>query len=171
MNSFLKNGTSIFVLFFILIAAAGGQDSLTVLNKSWQQLTTQLRKKADVAVSIVKDIGNPNKDEKIMIEKTKSTAMDLISLIDSSDGVDSLIVRIIYKKNNKLTQALSKALIMITDNSKNKSKSQLQQLQMQLEGTENRIHFAIRQYNDACIQYKRPDLVFDTSGKAPEVRF
>ena len=72
-----------------------------------------------------------------------------------------------------MTQALTRALATLANDKKIRSDDQLQGLLMQLEGCENRIALANREYNEVCREYGKTDLLFDSDkvGKAAEVKF
>jgi hypothetical protein len=165
MNSPLKLSVLFFAFFFTIIHHSIGQDSLEVLMNSWLKLKTQLQRRTDITINLASVISKSGNADKDLIEMIKSTARDLSLFIDSTKNLDSVTVQETYQKNNSLTQALSKALVVLMDDTKLKSQEELRNLQMQIEMAENRVVVAKRNYNDICVERKRPDLIFENIQK------
>ncbi len=143
------------------------------LDHSWTKLKGEFQRRSDIIMNLLSVVNKSKEIDKDLIEEVKFAATDLSLFIDSSKVLDSLAVQTIYQKNNSLMQALgkilSKTLIMLENNPKLKSRDEYINLQMQLEGTENRIGVAKRDYNDICMKYNRLDLIF--GNKAASVSF
>jgi LemA protein len=163
MKNILKFSLLFFLFFFIKVHYSMGQDSLEVLTNSWLKLNTQLQRRTDITITLVSIISKSKLADKDISEKLKSTALDLLRFIDPTRHPDSVVVQVTCQKNTSLTQALSKALVLLLDDSKFKAQEELRNLQTQLEGMENRVAAATRNYNNICVERKRPDLLFDNN--------
>ena len=86
---------------------------------------------------------------------------------------DSISISIAAAKNKKLWQSLIVTLIEIDNHQEIKSKQKFATIQGELEGCENRIKEATRDYNDICRKYNRTDLLFllDYQRNPNEIQF
>jgi CII-binding regulator of phage lambda lysogenization HflD len=93
---------------------------------------------------------------------TKNNSKNLLNYLDSLNSKDSFSIAVTYKKNENLTQALTKTLSNLDNHEKYYSNKELSKILLQLEAMENRISLEKMQYNNICKEYKRFDLLFGT---------
>lgn len=162
-------------IFIILLSfqRSYGQDTTTQINTAWTNLKTQLQRRADIVNNLTSFLSKSTKVDKEQLNNSKVFSIDLFKYVDTLSFIDSLSISLANNKNNRLTQALARTLASLENDTKLRSDSQLQGLFTQLEGSENRIALAKREYNEVCKEYGKTDLLFgpDTVEKAPEIKF
>ena len=157
------------VTSLVVVQHASAQDSSGRLVSSWHKLTTDLQHRVDLAIVLAANIEKSKKPEKDITGPLRTDAIGLSLFIDSSKNLDSITVEAVYHKNNRLAQSISKALVWVMENKKLKSNPELMGLQAQIEGNENRIAVAKRNYNEICVELNRSDLLFDDKpGQIPK---
>lgn len=163
------------ILFSVIISfqTSFGQDTTAQINTSWINLKTQLQRRTDIVSNLVSILSQSPKVDKEQLSKSKTFAINLFKYLDTLTLKDSLSISLANEKNNRLTKALARALATSDNDKKLRSNKKLPELFMQLEGCENRIALAKRDYNDVCNEYKRTDLLFgsDKVEKATEIKF
>ena len=161
--------------FLLLLASQNcfGQDTNSIINESWTTLKTQLQRRTDIVSNLTSLLSKSSKVDKEQLNNSKVLAVDLFKYIDTLNIKDSLSVSLVSVKNNKLTQALARTIVTLENDKKFRSNNEVNGLLMQLEGCENRIALAKREYNEICKEFKKADLLFglDQIEKAPEVKF
>lgn len=158
---------------FILVAFATsdckllqqGQEKYDVLvdkdetcSKAWSNIDVQLQRRADLIpnlVSTVKGYAQHEQDTLTAVQEARSAATQV--KLEYKQGVDDFSdpdkVAAFQKAQSGLTQALGK-LMMVQENYPNlKADAQFSALMAEMAGTENRIAFARKQYNDAVFSY------------------
>lgn len=150
-----------------------GQDTAVHINKAWATLKAQLQRRTDIVSNLVSIMSKSTKVNKEQLSNSKLFAVDLFNYIDTLSLKDSLSISRASEMNSKLTQALARTLASVENDKAFRSNNQFLELLMQLEGSENRIVVARRDYNDICKEYKRKDLLFksDRFDEAPKIEF
>lgn len=169
----MKLITTFILLCFFSFQAIYGQDTTAQINTAWSNLKTQLQRRTDIVSNLTSILSKSTKVDKEQLNNSKLFSIDLFKYVDTLSFKDSVTISLASTKNNKLTQALARTLATLENDKKLRSDNQLQGLLMQLEGCENRIALAKREYNDVCKEYGKTDLLFgsDNIEKAPEVKF
>jgi len=108
-----------------------------------------------------------NKKELI---KLKKSAVDIFKYLNTLKQLDSSSIVITRNRNNKLTKALTKTLVSFENDTKYKNRNTVMNLIAQLEGTENRIALARREYNETCKKNKKTDLQYLTNENSGAVQ-
>ena len=159
-------------LFFIFSFHSYGQDSTTHLKVKWGQVTSLLQKRSNIITNLTKTLSKFKVDKK-QNNNLKRLAIDFSNYVSSLRSVDGASILIAVEKDNKLRQSLIVTLIEIDDNQEIKSKQKFADIQANLEGCENSIKNATRNYNDICSKYNRLDLLFlvDYQNKPTEIQF
>lgn len=169
----MKLITTFILFFFFSFQTIYGQDTTAQINTAWTNLKIQLQRRTDIVSNLTSILYKSTKVDKEQLNNSKLFSIDLFKYVDTLSFKDSLTISLASIKNNKLTQALSRTLASLENDKKLRSDNQLQGLLMQLEGCENRIALAKREYNDVCKEYGKTDILFgsDNAEKAPEVKF
>jgi hypothetical protein len=158
MNLIQKIKRGLFILL-VLTGCSTGQDSLTILNESWVKLKTQLKRRSDIALTLLPSTIESGSPDKTAIDMIKTGVANFHQFIDSSNTLDSVTVQLVKKKTVESTQLISKAMNLRMGDS-SFSKKDFENLQAELEAAENRISVAKKYFNGLCVQFKRPGLVF-----------
>ena len=168
----MRSTFQLLFLFFVFSLHSYGQGSTLQIKSKWEQVTSLLQKRSNIINSLTKTLSTSNVDKK-QNNNLKSLAIDLYNYVGSVSLVDSVSISIVAAKNNKLWKSLLVTLIEIENHQEIKSKRKFATVQGELEGCENRIKNAIRDYNDICRKYNKTDLIFlsDYQSKPTEVQF
>lgn len=169
----MKHFFRISVVLILISQNSFGQDTTALINSSWTNLKTQLQRRTNIISNLAAVLSKSKKVDKVELKNLKTYSIDLFNYVDTLTFKDSLSISLVNTKNNRLTQAVSRTLVALENDIKFKNKNEVSGLLMQLEGCENRIALAKREYNETCKEYQRPDLHFGNNQveKAPEVKF
>ena len=147
-------GIAVLVLFFM---GFSGYNTLVNLDEAaataWGNVQTQYQRRADLIPSLVNTVKGYAKHESATLEGVVAARAKATSLQVSADDLTPEKMKQIQQAQGELSQAIGR-LLMITENYPDlKASENFSELQAQLEGTENRINEARRQYNDAVQDY------------------
>ncbi len=160
------------IILLFVYTNTNGQDSLSDVTKNWTKLKIQFEKRADILTKFANELSKSAMADKQNLNELKSASIEFIHYIDQLNTEDSISLASAQLKNKHLNETIMKTLIQV-ENTKLRTSSIYVNLQAQLEGCENRIALANREYNETCIKYNRKDLMFYSKqiDKAPEVHF
>ena len=160
-------------LFLIASFESAAQDTTSLINTSWASLKTQLQRRSDIVGNLVNVLSKSPVVDKNQLNNSKLFAIEIFKLVDTLIIKDSVSISRVATKNKKLTQALSRALVTLEQDPKYRGSKAVMNILMELEGCENRIAVAKRDYNEACKKYNRTDLLFgsDQIDNTPKVIF
>jgi LemA protein len=151
-------------------------------NTAWAQIETELQRRYDLVPNLVNTVkGYAAHEDKVLTAVTEAR-----SHVGSARTINDKMAA-----NGELSSALSRLLVVSENYPNLKANQNFLDLQVQLEGTENRITVSRKRYNDAVLQYnaalrglfeqfvakhmglERKKLFESAQGaeKAPEVKF
>ena len=121
---------------------------------SWSEVQNQYQRRADLIPNLVNTVQGYAKQEKdvltsVIEARAKATSVQ----IDASSLTDPEKVKQFQDAQNQLSGALGRLLATVEAYPDLKSNANFLALQSQLEGTENRITIARRDYNSAVQDY------------------
>lgn len=155
----MKKGTIIIVAVVAIIAiwAISGYNSLVSMDENvsgqWSNVETQYQRRADLIPNLVNTVKGYAAHEKETLEgviEARSQATQI--KVDPTDLTPEKLAEY-QKAQGAITSALGK-LLAITENYPDlKANQNFLELQAQLEGTENRINVARKNFNDAAKAY------------------
>jgi LemA protein len=167
-----------------LTVSACGYNTIPTLEEQakarWSDVQNQYQRRADLIPNLVATVQGYAKQEKdvltaVVEARAKATQIKL----DASDLTDPAKLKAFQDAQNQLTGVLGR-LLAVTENYPDlKSNANFLALQSQLEGTENRISVARRDYIDAVRAYNTALRTFPTviwaktafSGNKPMAEF
>ncbi len=150
--------TAALVMALGLTLSSCGVNKIPTLEESakarWSDVQNQYQRRADLIPNLVATVQGYAKQEKdVLVAVTEARAKATSIHIDAGDLTDPAKVKALQDAQNALTGALSR-LLAVTENYPDlKSNANFLALQSQLEGTENRIAVARRDYIAAVQAY------------------
>jgi len=165
--------SSAFLILFSAVQLCFAQDSAIQINSAWANLKTQLERRTDIVAHFSAILDQSTLIGKKQLARSRMFAVDLFKYIDTLNIKDSLTIGLAKNKNDSLRQELGKALPKLIQDPEFRNRSDFMGLIAQLEGINNRIVVARKEYNDLCKKFKRFDLLFDANqiDKPPAVIF
>ena len=155
----MKKGTIIIVAVVAIIAiwAISGYNSLVSMDENvsgqWSNVETQYQRRADLIPNLVNTVKGYAAHEKETLEGVIAARSQATQIkVDPTELTPEKLAEY-QKAQGAITSALGK-LLAITENYPDlKANQNFLELQAQLEGTENRINVARKNFNDAAKAY------------------
>jgi LemA protein len=121
---------------------------------AWADVQNQYQRRADLVPNLVATVqGYAQQEKSVLVQVTQARANATHVSVDASTITDPAKFQAYEQAQNQLSGVLGH-LLSITENYPDlKSNENFLALQSQLEGTENRIAIARRDYNEAVRQY------------------
>jgi LemA protein len=146
------------VLALGLSLSACGVNTIPTLNETakarWADVENQYQRRSDLIPNLVATVQGYAKQEKdVLVAVTEARAKATSIHVDANDLTDPAKVKALQDAQNSLTGALSRLLSVSENYPDLKSNANFLALQSQLEGTENRIAVARRDYIGAVQAY------------------
>jgi LemA protein len=141
------------------LAIVGGYNSLvrssTTVDASWAQVQTQYQRRADLIPNLVKTVeGAANFEKSTLTDVVNARANATKVTIDPSKApTDPEKLRQFEQAQNALTGTLGRLLAVSERYPELKANGNFRDLQAQIEGTENRIAVARRDFNNTVQMY------------------
>jgi LemA protein len=140
------------VLFVLLISSCGMQSIPTSLNEvdaKWAEVQNQYKRRSDLIPNLVSTVKGYASHEKETLQgvveaRAKATSMN----IDASK-LDQSSLNKFSKAQSGLSSALGRLMVVVEKYPNLKANQNFRDLQVQLEGTENRITVARNRYIEA----------------------
>ena len=148
------------VLALILVAIAGGSYNRLVrlsqaVDSQWAQVQNVYQRRADLVPNLVATVsGAANFEKSTLTEITAARAsVGQVKLDPNSAPTDPAKLAAFESAQGQLSSALSRLLVVVERYPDLKATANFQDLQVQLEGTENRISVERRDFNTAVQSY------------------
>ena len=190
MNKFAMGcGVLLAILLFIVVIAAlalGGSYNRLVrlqqtVDQSWAQVQNVYQRRADLIPNLVNTVsGAANFEKSTLTEVTNARAsVGRVQLDPNKAPTDAAQLEQFQAAQGQLSNALSRLLVVSERYPELRATENFQNLQAQLEGTENRIAVARRDYIEAVRTYNTSLRTFPTvlwaktafSGSKPMAEF
>lgn len=144
-------------LLLLLMTAIGGYNGLVgqreSVRKTFSNLQAQYQRRADLVPNLVSTVkGAANFEQKTLTDVTNARAKATSITIDPSNATPQQLQQY-QQSQGELSQALGRLLSVTENYPELRATQAFQDLQTQLEGTENRITVARRDYNDVASSY------------------
>ncbi len=151
--SFAKKYALYIVLGFIVLWLMGSYNSFVqkevLVEKQWSNIETQYQRRADLVPQLVATVqGAANFEKSTFTAVTEARTQWLNTKADPNATQAQQIA-----SANQFDSALSRLLVSVESYPELKATANFQTLQSQLEGTENRIAVARKDYNEAVSSY------------------
>lgn len=123
------------------------------VQNSWGQVENQYQRRADLIPNLVATVkGYAQHEEETFTKVTEARAKATSTTIDASK-LDEQSLKQFQANQDALSSALSRLMVVSERYPELKASEQFQNLQVQLEGTENRIATARMDFNNTAKQY------------------
>ena len=152
-------GIIVVVFIFLLIAGCGSYNGLVRLSQDvdskWADVQTQYQRRADLIPNLVNTVsGAANFEKSTLTEITQARAsVGQVKIDPNSAPSDANKLAEYQDAQNRLGGALSRLLVVVERYPELKANQNFRDLQAQLEGTENRIAVARKNFNDSTQIY------------------
>lgn len=140
-----------------MLASSCGYNNMVQMsedvNKQWANVEAQYQRRADVVPQLVSTVkGAANFEKSTLTEVIEARSKATSMTIDPSK-LDQATLDNFQATQNQLSSSLSKLLVTVERYPELKANQNFRDLQVQLEGTENRIAVARTRYNEVVGDY------------------
>lgn len=156
-RKWLVPGIIVGVLAIIAMSVIGGYNGLVNkregVQKSFANVQTQYQRRADLIPNLVNTVkGAANFEQETLTQVVEARAKATSMQIDPSKATPEQL-QAYQNSQGELSQALGRLLVITENYPELRATEAFRDLQVQLEGTENRITVARKDYNDAAADY------------------
>lgn len=158
----MKKGTIALIVVVVLIllggCSAGRAYNKMVtmeegINKSWANVETQYQRRADLIPNLVNTVKGYATHEQETLDQVIEARSRATQVTLNAEDITPDRLKQYQQAQGEVSQALGR-LMMIAENYPDlKANQNFMELQAQLEGTENRISVARKDFNDASMAY------------------
>src|SRR3954447_20486369 len=146
------------VALSVTLSACGAINTIPTLQEraksSWSEVQNQYQRRADLIPNLVETVkGFAQQEREVLTQVTEARARASSVKVDASTITDPQKFKEYQDAQNQLSGALGRLLVTVERYPELKSNANFLALQSQLEGTENRIAVARRDYIEAVRAY------------------
>ncbi len=124
------------------------------VKSAWGEVENQYQRRADLIPNLVATVkGFAQQEQDVLVGVTEARAKATQTTLKAEDLSDPAKVAAYNDAQSGLSSALSRLMVVVEKYPELKSDQNFLALQSQLEGTENRISIARRDYNEAVRTY------------------
>lgn len=123
------------------------------VNSKWANVEAQYQRRSDLIPNLVATVKGAADFEKSTLEAVVQARANATSIKVDADDLTPEKLQQFQQAQGQLSQALGRLLAVAENYPQLKSVGNFSELQAQLEGTENRINEARRQFNEAAQSY------------------
>jgi LemA protein len=146
------------LLVSVTLSACGAINAIPTMQEraksSWSEVQNQYQRRADLIPNLVETVkGFAQQEREVLTQVTEARARASQVKVDASTITDPQKFKEFQDAQNQLSGALGRLLVTVERYPELKSNANFLALQSQLEGTENRIAVARRDYIEAVRAY------------------
>jgi LemA protein len=158
---------ALLVLFLPLYLAGCGINDIPTKDEqvkaAWGDVQNQYQRRADLVPNLVATVqGYAQQEKAVLVDVVKARASATQVKVDASTITDPAKFKEFQAAQDQLSGVLGRLMVISERYPDLKSNQNFLALQSQLEGTENRIAIARRDYNEAVRQYNTTLRTFPT---------
>ena len=158
---FIKKRLGLFITFgiglIIALSCVSGYNSLVSMDEGvqgkWADVETQYQRRSDLIPNLVNTVKGYAAHEKETLAAVVQARSEATSVKIDPTNMSAEQLAQYQQAQNGVTSALGKLLVVVEKYPDLKANQNFMELQAQLEGTENRITVARRNFNDAARIY------------------
>lgn len=157
MNKFLGLGIIVLALIGAIAWGVGVNNDLVTLeegvNTSWSQVENQYQRRADLIPNLVATVkGFASHEQETLQSVIEARSKATSTTIDAGNMDEQALARF-QQSQDALSSALSRLMVVVERYPDLKANQNFLELQSQLEGTENRIAIARKDFNETVQGY------------------
>ena len=123
------------------------------VDKQWANVEAQYQRRADLVPQLVSTVKGAADFEKSTLKEVVEARSKATSMSIDPSKLDQATLDKFQANQNQLSSSLSRLLVVVEKYPELKANANFRDLQVQLEGTENRIATARTRYNDMVGEY------------------
>lgn len=159
---------AIIIVAAIVLFISGGVNTIPTLDEkvkaSWAEVQNQYQRRSDLIPNLVETVkGYANFEQKTLTDVIEARASATKITLSPEMLSDPNAMKQFEQAQGQLTSALSRLMVTVEKYPDLKANQNFLALQSQLEGTENRIAIARRDYNEAVRSYNLEFKTFPNS--------
>lgn len=132
------------------------------VKSSWSQVENQYQRRSDLIPNLVNVVKGYASHEKETLERVITARSKATSTTIDANNLDEAALQRFQQSQDALSSALSRLMVVVEKYPDLKANEQFQNLAVQLEGTENRIATARRDFNETAKTYNTARQTFPT---------
>ena len=147
------------ILVLVVLWAIGGYNGMVKMDEqvqnSWANVETQYQRRADLIPNLVSTVKGYAKHEQQTLEEVVKARSEATQLKVDAENLTPEKLAAFQKAQSGVSSALGRLLAVAENYPDLKANQNFLELQSQLEGTENRITVARKDFNDAAKSYNQ----------------
>ena len=147
------------IIVILVMWAIGGYNGMVKMDEQvqnkWANVETQYQRRADLIPNLVSTVKGYAKHEQQTLEDVVKARSEATQLKVDAENLTPEKLAAFQKAQSGVSSALGKLLAVAENYPDLKANQNLLELQSQLEGTENRITVARKDFNDAAKSYNQ----------------
>ena len=154
---FPKWAIAVVVIVLLAIWGISKYNGLVTIDQNvknkWSQVENQYQRRSDLIPNLVNVVKGYTSHERETLEGVINARSKATSTTINANDMDEAALQRFQQNQDALSSALSRLMVVVEKYPDLKANEQFRDLSSQLEGTENRITTARRDFNDAAQQY------------------
>jgi LemA protein len=150
-------GVIALVVLIAIVSGCNGYNSLVKLDvdvqTKWSNVETQYQRRADLIPNLVSTVKGAAKFEQSTLTAVIEARASASKITIDPDKLNSENIEKYQAAQGQITQALGKLMVLTENYPELKATQQFSELSAQLEGTENRITVARKDFNESVQVY------------------
>lgn len=167
MRSLIVTGVVIFIALIFLMSGCGQYNAFVELDENtenaWSKVQSAYQRRADLIPNLVNTVKGVADFEKSTLTDVVNARAKATSINIDPSNVTPEQFKAFQEAQSGLSQSLGRLLVVSENYPQLRANESFRELQVQLEGTENRIKKARDDFNDAVTQYNKKIRKFPAS--------
>lgn len=148
-------------LFLISTQLSYGQNVDKAIQSKWLDLNLILTKRAEKFLELSNELIKADTAKEDLFIEARFVGTEFLNYLYTLKNINSKEIKVVYKKNENITQLLQKILVQMEKDRNAKIMAFFFIFIPQFESIEKKIKLAINNYNKACKANKKLNLRFE----------